>query len=248
MLNPRCNLLLDQLTDWEIEPLLGSLRLVALVDGQQLYGPGDLIDQVYFPVTALIAITKKMEDGVSIDVALIGEEGAAGFRGMTSRCPNTVCVTGSGLAYQISLRQLQAIQDGQLCQKAKDSARSSKPWLARLHAQAVQKVFDSIAQETACAHFHSSKERVARWLLTRYAHGSSEYIAATHQKIADGLGVRRECVTHTLLKLDGIRCGRNHIEIHDLSHLESQSCECYRALKELNSAQLSLPFEGRLLT
>ena len=236
MLNPRCNLLLDQLTDGEIKPLLGSLRLVALVDGQQLYGPGDLIDQVYFPVTALIAITKQMKDGVSIDVALIGEEGAAGFRGMTSRCPNTVRVTGSGLAYQIGLRQLQAIQNRQLDTHVQGSARASSLWLTRLHAQAVQKVFDSIAQETACAHFHSSKERVARWLLTRYAHGPSEYIEATHQKIADALGVRRECVTHTLLKLEGVRCGRNHIEIHDLSHLESQSCECFRALKELNSA------------
>jgi CRP-like cAMP-binding protein len=248
MLNPRCNLLLGQLTDSEIEPLLRSLRLVTLVDGQQLYGPGDLIDQVYFPITALIAITKQMKDGASIDVALIGEEGAAGFRGMTSRCPNTVRVTASGLAYLISLRELQSIQDWQLDHQTKNSAYPTTHWLTRLHAQAMQQVFDSIAQETVCAHFHSSKERVARWLIARYEHGQPKFIEATHQKIADSLGFRRESVTNTLLKLDGIRCGRNHIEIHDFAHLERQSCECHRALIELNSAQLSLPFGIHLCT
>ena len=75
-------------------------------------------------------------------------------------------------------------------------------------------------------------ERVARWLLVRYAQGHTLCIEATHQKIADSLGVRRESVTNALLQLRGIEYIHNHIEIHDHLALESQACECHWALRE----------------
>ena len=103
MLNPRCNVLLDQLTDAESQQVFPSLRLVSLTEGQLLYAPGDLIDQIYFPVTALVAIAKIMQGGLAMDVATVGKEGGIGFRGLVSRCPNRVylCDLGrSGLSDQ----------------------------------------------------------------------------------------------------------------------------------------------------
>lgn len=243
MLNPRCNALLDQLTENESRLVFQNLRLVSLTEGQQLFAPGDLIDQVYFPVTALIAIAKTLMEGVSIDMAFVGKEGGIGFRGMISRCPNRVYVTCSGLAYQISLQQLQKIQDVQCSPGAANQGFGSRAWLTQMYMQATKHVFDSIATETACAHFHPTRDRVARWLLHHYARCQSLRIEATHQKIAGSLGVRRESVTHALLQLQGVRCMRNHIQIIDFTLLESQACECYRAQFDSLSDQLRLPFQ-----
>lgn len=204
MLNPRCNALLDGLTESEGVAVFQSMRLVSLADGQQLYAPGDLIDQVYFPVTALIAIAKEMKDGLSIDVAWVGKEGGVGFRGMVSRCLNRVYVASSGLAYQISLKQLHQIQDYHLSRRSPQQTLDSGAWLTRMYVQATSAIFDSMALQTACAHFHSNRDRVARWLLARQKHGQSPCIEATHQKIAYSLGIRRESVTHALLQLKGI--------------------------------------------
>lgn len=244
MLTPRCNELLDQLTDSDSRLIFHNLRLVSLTEGQELYAPGDLIDQVYFPVTALLAIAKEMKDGLSIDIALIGKEGGAGFRGMVSRCPNWVYVSASGLAYQISLQQLEQIQANQLNQRGNQQPDKSSAWLIGMYMQATKTVFDSIAIETACAHFHTTSERLARWLLTRHKRMKSNYIEATHQKIADSLGVRREAITNALLKLKGIDYCRNQIEVTDFVELENQTCECYRALSESRSHQLSLQFHS----
>ena len=235
MLNPRCNTLLDQLTDAQSQRVFQSLRLVSLTEGQQLYAPGELIDQVYFPVTALMAIAKVMKDGQVMDVATVGREGAIGFRGLVSRCPNAVFVTMAGLAYQISLQQLQRIQD---------QSPGSGAWLNCMSAEAIRNVFDRMEVEVGCAHFHSTRERVARWLLVRYAQAHSLCIEATHQKIADSLGVRRESVTHALLQLRGIQYIRNRIEIHDPAALESQACECHRDLRESAGEALDLSLQG----
>ena len=244
MLNPRCNVLLDQLTDAESLRVFPSLRLVSLAEGQLLYAPGDLIDQVYFPVTALIAVAKIMQGGVTMDVAVVGKEGAIGFRGMVSRCPNRVYVTSAGLAYQISLQQLQLIQDYQLDPRQTGHLPEPGAWLTRMYVQATRMIFDSMAVEAGCAHFHSTRERVVRWLLIRYAQCHSLCIEATHQKIADSLGVRRESVTLALLQIQGIQYIRNHIEINDFAALESQACECHWARPASDGDQLSLPFQG----
>ena len=243
MLNPRCNVLLDQLTDAESEQLFPSLRLVSLTEGQLLYAPGDLIDQVYFPVTALVAIAKIMRGGLAMDVATVDKAGGVGFRGMVSRCPNRVYVTSAGLAYQISLQQLQQIHDHAPDHMQPGRRTHSDTWLHRMYVQATRDVFDRMSVEAGCAHFHSARERVVRWLLVRYGQGHSLCIEATHQKIADSLGVRRESVTHALLQLRGIEYIRNHIEIHDHAALESQACECHWALREPDGdlPQPSLP-------
>ena len=153
-------------------------------------------------------------------------------------------VTASGLAYQISLQQLQQIQDAQCSLRKPGQLPESGAWLARMYVLATQEVFDSMAMETACAHFHSTRERVAGWLLRRCARFQSLCIEATHQKIADSLGVRRESVTHALVQLQGIQYIRNRIEVCDLAALESQACECHRGPGDALGDQLSLPFQG----
>jgi len=56
----------------------------------------------------------------------------------------------------------------------------------------------------------------------------------TQELIADMLGVRREGVTESALKLQRaglIRYARGHISVLDRAGLESRTCECYAVVK-----------------
>ena len=229
MLNPRKNELLDHLPESDFQILLPKLQLVSLVVGQSLYDSGDRIDQVYFPVTALVAFARELRDGLSIDMALIGAEGMVGLRGLTGTSLHRVHVASSGLAYQISLHDLQ-------------QAMSSVPALFRMYVHAVNRILKDVSIETACCHFHSIGQRLAKWLLIRHDHSGSAVMQVIHQNIADSLGVRREAITHALLKLPGIQSSRAQIEIKDRALLEDVCCECYFAQREAHPHQMALPF------
>ncbi len=242
MLNPRSNDLLNQMTHAESEWVFPHLSLVSLSEGDPIYGPGDVIDQFYFPVTALLAIAKDMDDGFSIDLAVIGKESAIGFRGLNRRVQNRVYVTSSGLAYKVGLQHLQELEKAYLSSQKASGLHEKSPWMTRMYVHATESILDSAVLETGCAHFHVASERIARWLLSRYDRSKSIYIHATHQKIADSLGIRREAVTNALLKMRGIDGQRSQIEIKNLDELVAQSCECYRVSSEANGQELSLPF------
>ena len=99
-----------------------------------------------------------------------------------------------------------------------------------------------MSMEVACANFHSLDQRIAKWLLIRHDHDRSAPIRATHQSIADSLGVRRETITHALSKMRGLSFSRCAIEVEDRTLLEHTSCECYVAQREVHPFQLPLPF------
>lgn len=231
-MNPRSNHLLAQLTDSEYESVHPNLRLMSLSKGDELFQPGGLIEHAYFPVSALIAFAIESKEGVSIDMALVGQEAAAGLRGLFFNiCPYRVYAATSGFAYVIKLKDLEY-----LCQTGS--------WLHRLYIQANQQILDQIAAETACIHLHSIPQRVARWLLTRSYRTNSRFVAATHQSIANSLGVRREAITNTLFKLSGIHHCRGQVEIQDFFKLEQKACDCYRPHVESTSYQKMLPFHS----
>jgi CRP-like cAMP-binding protein len=243
MLIPRGNELLAHLTDAEIRPIYLQLQLINLTEGQQLYGVGDLVDQVYFPVTALIAIAKEMPEGVGIDLALVGKDGAVGFRGLISRCPNRIYVSVSGSAYKIGLKELEQIKQHQINVCDPLQIQNASSWLTKMHAQAFEQISASMTLESTCAHFHNISQRLARWLLTRYERSNVREIPCTHQRIADSMGVRREGVTSALQKLQGLQLHRSKIEIRDVAQLEVQCCDCYRTAK-LRTEQLRLPLHS----
>jgi Mn-dependent DtxR family transcriptional regulator len=57
----------------------------------------------------------------------------------------------------------------------------------------------------------------------------------TQELIANMLGVRREGVTESALKLQGdglIRYARGHITVLDRAGLERRTCECYAVVKK----------------
>lgn len=230
MVNPKSNDVLEMLPEEAYERLLPHLQLVCLTAGEVLFRPGEPIGMVYFPVTALICYTRDLSDGACMDTALIGSDGVVGLRGLMGYGVHRVQVDSSGLAYRVPV---------EILTHEMNSAVGVKNIFLRFTLLMTRMV----SAEGVCSHFHSIEQRLAKWLLMRCDKSQSDQVLATHQRIADSLGVRREAVTHGLHKIGGVVLGRGTIRVHHRGSLEMACCECYHYLKEEMDQQLLLPFD-----
>ena len=57
---------------------LPQLEAVNMPPGKVLYDSGDTLSHVYFPTTALVSLLYVMENGVSTEIAIVGNEGLVG--------------------------------------------------------------------------------------------------------------------------------------------------------------------------
>src|SRR5262245_46886472 len=74
----RWNRLLGALPEADFERLKGQFRTR---DGEQKYvlaDAGDPLNEVYFPVDAVVSVLTRMEDGASVEIATVGNEGLVG--------------------------------------------------------------------------------------------------------------------------------------------------------------------------
>jgi len=225
MVNPRNNKLLARLSDSTYERILPELRLVSLVAGEELHGPGDPIERVYFPISALICLSKQLSDGLSMDTAQIGAESMAGLRGVTGPSAHLVYVAITGLAYQMSISVL------------KHELKLGSEF-RQIGWQVANNLSRMMVLQTTCGHFHTIEQRLAKWILSRGDRLNPAPIPATHQSVADALGVRREAVTIALGKLPGIHCQRGFIELKDRTAVQAVSCDCYHSECELIGTQM----------
>src|SRR5436190_16926455 len=73
------NRLLALLSPPEYQRLLPDLRYRPLKARQVLYKSGDRLTDVYFPDKSLCSIVSAMDDGASVEVAMVGDEGMIGI-------------------------------------------------------------------------------------------------------------------------------------------------------------------------
>jgi hypothetical protein len=76
---PTQNLLLAALPEKDLERLQYSLELVSLSQEWPVYERGCELGLVYFPVTSVISLLTMSDDGDSVKIATIGNEGVFGI-------------------------------------------------------------------------------------------------------------------------------------------------------------------------
>ena len=99
-----------------------------------------------------------------------------------------------------------------------------------------------MAQVAVCNRHHSIDQQLCRCLLIHLDRLGGNEIAMTHELIASMLGVRREGVTETAIKLQAaglIRYARGRIAVLDRPGLEKRACECYGVVTNEYSRLLS---------
>lgn len=203
------------------EPLLEQVDLPL---GRVLYESGSAQSHVYFPTTAIVSLLYVMENGASAEIAVVGNEGIVGvslFMGGETT-PSRAVVQSAGQGYRLSGEHLKA------------EFNRAGPVLHVL-LRYTQALLTQMAQTAVCNRHHSLDQQLCRWLLLSLDRLQDNTLVMTQELIANMLGVRREGVTESALKLQRaglISYRRGHITVLDRPGLEERSCECYAVVKK----------------
>jgi CRP-like cAMP-binding protein len=219
----RSNHLLAALPAAELQRWLPQLEVVQMPLGQVLYESGHAQSHVYFPTTAIVSLLYVMENGASAEIAVVGNEGLIGislFMGGEST-PSRAVVQSAGGALRMRAPSI------------KDEFNHSSAVL-HLLLRYTQALITQMAQTAVCNRHHTLDQQLCRWLLLSLDRLAGSELTMTQELIANMLGVRREGVTESALKLQKlglIHYSRGHISVLDRSGLERRTCECYAVVK-----------------
>lgn len=217
------NHLLSALPPFELARWKSQLESVDMPLGQVLHEAGSALTHVYFPTSAIVSLMYVTEEGASAEVAVIGNEGLVGisqFLGGNSM-PNRAVVQCAGRGYRLS------------AQTIKDEFDRSGPVL-RLLLRYVQALITQIAQTAVCNRHHSPDQQLSRLLLCSLDRVQGSELVLTQELIAHVLGLRRESVTASALRLQKagvIQYARGHISVLNRTGLERSTCECYSVVR-----------------
>lgn len=218
------NRLLGNLPRSEYERLFPRLEAVHLSKGKVIYEVGDLVRYVYFPSNGLITLLSSTVEGESIEIGMIGSEGTTGTPMLTHarRMPYRTVVQISSEALRCEATVIQ--------EEFKRGTRFNHLLLCYTHSLLTQ-----IAQSAVCNRFHTTEQRLCRWLLCTRDRVSSDTIELTHESVSDMLGTPRSVVsvtTRELQKAALITVSRRSMTILDRQGLEAAACECYAVVKD----------------
>jgi CRP-like cAMP-binding protein len=217
------NYLLATLTPSDCANFRKDLELVEIQAQQYLDEPNVPLTYVYFPTTSIVSLTCLTEDGVAVEIGVVGREGVVGtsFSLHGGNSPVRATVQRTGFAYRLRADLFK-----------REFERNGA--VQRASFRYTQALLTQIAQSALCNRCHSVDQHLCRWLLDSLDRISSNELAATHESIANMLGVRRESVTAAAGKLKSaglISSRRGHIKVLDRVALEDRACECYQIVK-----------------
>jgi CRP-like cAMP-binding protein len=217
------NRLLAGLSRKEYARILPDLTRVTLSSGQVMYEPGSVMSMAYFLETAIVSILSVAEDGTSIEVSVVGDEGVIGI---------PIVLRSHGLPYRI------VVQEPGIAWRMKaDVLRREFERCGPLHKLVLYYVHTLIvvlAQSGACNRFHTIRQRFCRWVLTSQDRARSSEIRSTQEFLSQMLGVNRGSASQAagaLQRAGLISYRRGRITILDRSGLEAAACECYHIVK-----------------
>ncbi|MFN6571728.1 Crp/Fnr family transcriptional regulator [Dendronalium sp. ChiSLP03b] len=234
----RENRLLSTLPTSEYKRLVPHLKLVQLSFEQILIEPEEPITHVYFPHKAMVSLITTMENGSSVEVAVVSNEGVVGISVILGTNTTTtraiVQIPESAMQMRADVLKTEFHRGGIL----------QSLLLRYIHALHTQ-----VAQGVACNSLHTIEQRLARWLLVVSDRLQSDRLFLTQEFISQMLGVRRSSVSVAAKTLSnaGIMCyNRGNISIINREALEVASCECYRVLKNEYEQFLVKEFERNI--
>jgi CRP-like cAMP-binding protein len=222
------NAFLSELNPPEFAMLRTHLAHFEMRVGESLHYFGDLVEDVVFPHSGLVALTMPLHDNPGAAAMLIGREGIVGAVPATAAAPATsdAEVHIGGAASRIPAADFRYIVDQSLAIRQR-LARFTNAMLAH-------------AQQTALCHAnHSVEARICRWLLEVQDRSGSSKVPLTQGTLAQMLGVRRTTVTLVAGRLEAagvLKCRRGYVQIMSQQELARHSCECYERVRSYMAA------------
>jgi CRP-like cAMP-binding protein len=221
---PNTNALLGNLRRKEYQRLLPLLEEIPLKLGKTIYQSGDLITDVYFPISGIISLLAGDAERSTLEVGLVGSEGMVGlpiFMGVDIT-RNHAVVQGEGLALRMKATTL------------RKECNNGGP-LASVMRRYTHSLLTQVTQAAVCNQFHSIEARMARWLLMTRDRMKEDEFPLTQEFLSHMLGVRREGVSRAASELQKrklIAYSRGNLKILNRPGLEATSCSCYQIIKD----------------
>jgi CRP-like cAMP-binding protein len=220
----RENRLLAALPGNEYERLMGELERVHLNLDEAIYEYGEQIRHVYFLQEAVVSMLAILEDGTTLEVGMLGNNGMVGISVIlgAKRATNLTVVEIPGGAMRMKVSSL-------------------KEWLARsevlnrLLMRSYRSLITQFCQRAACNCRHMVLHRLCTWLLMAEDCLGRADLPVTQDLISRRLGSRRASVTEAynyLQKTGLVRYSRGHVTLLDRPQLETLACECYQIIKD----------------
>lgn len=203
--------------------LLSELRVVPLTVNQVLYELGDHIDDVYFPIDAVVSGLAIMEDGTTIETSMAGCEGMVGISTIlgSGRSRQWTWVTIGGNAIQLEAKLLDRLfVQNEIALKA----------LLKCYRALVTQV----SQRCVCNTRHTIMERLCCWLLMIHDRVGGSNLSLTQEMIASRVGARRAGITVAagmLQDMKAIEYRRGQLHIQNRDTLIAAVCECYNIMQ-----------------
>jgi hypothetical protein len=219
------NALLSKLRKEDQWRLLAHLSVCDLATHETLQRAGDEVTETWFPCgSAMAAFCVAADDSASVEVALVGREGAIGGIVSNGRVPAfaTSQVRAAGRFLRIKVATLE---------QAKLESLALRHWFARYSDCLIAQVF----QTAACNARHTIIQRAAKWLLAAVGRTQGSEFQMTHAQLAEMLGVGRTFVTRIVRQLrDGgiIETRRGVFIVKDETALRARSCACTTAIED----------------
>ena len=220
------NLLLGALGVAALEKLSPNLESVSLKTGDELYTAGWPNEYVYFPGSAVISHIHNAESGGSVEIAMVGMEGASGLCGVVAdRVPlHSAVVTVGGSAQRVDIETLIGEVNG--------DAGIQKVLFDYTMRQLLQ-----VSQRVVCGSFHLADSRLSSWLLMLHDRVQTDRMKMTHEQISSLIGLSRcsvSMIAKSLRERGVIDYVRGDFHIINRRQLEMSACECYSAVRVLN--------------
>jgi CRP-like cAMP-binding protein len=213
------NELLTALPPVIYERLAPHLQRVRLEAGSVLFDVGATIDYTWFITSGIVWLLGVTEDGASVEVAMAGRDSVIGFPGIVRK-------NGTAFRAQAPITKAALRVSASVLQAAiKQESEIYVPLLDHTHTLSEQS-----AQTTVCSQFHTTDQRLARWLLLARDRTRNGAFNPTHEAMAQIRGGSRSgaSLAAGALQMKGlIRYARGRITLLNPEGLEVSSCECY---------------------
>jgi CRP-like cAMP-binding protein len=218
------NRLLASLSKEDFAAIEGGFEMIELPMKTVIHEPREKNEYVYFLDSGVVSLLTVLENGTSIELATVGNEGMVEIASIL------------GLAVSESLAIVQV--PGTAWRMGVATFRDHMEQLPRLRTLMgayTMELFTMVAQGTACNQAHTARQRCARWLLMTHDRVLADTFPITQEFLSSMLGVRRATVSIAAESLgrDGlVEYRRGEMRIKDRAGLEAASCECYSLIRD----------------
>jgi len=193
--------------------------------GTVLFNPGETVQQVYFPCgPSMISFLVVLENGQSVETALIGREGAVGGIVSQGRLP---AYAGAEVKFSGLFLRMESA--------ALEYAKSQSLTLRHLFARYADCMVAQIFQAVACNGAHTIEQRAAKWLQAAMVRTGEHEVPLTQEQLAAMLGVGRSYISRVLRSLKQGRIldtKRGRICVRDKDALSRLSCHCDESVRQ----------------